>query len=315
MRRIHATALASVIPTLVLAVTTALHAQSMQDVEIKSHQVRGNVYMIEGRGGNIGLFVGKDGAFMIDDQFAPLTDRILTAVDGITDKLVKFLINTHWHSDHTGGNENIGKRGAIIVAHKNVRERLSTEQFMEAFGRTVPPSPDEALPVITFGDSLTFHWNDDDVHVIHVPHAHTDGDSIIHFTKTNVIHMGDIYFSEGYPFIDPSSGGIIDGVIRGVNKALEISNDKTKYIAGHGKTTGREALIEYRDMLVNVRERINKMIEAGKTRKEIIAARPTRNFDEQWGGGFMKPDQWVGLVYDGIQRNRTKLQDHKSGAD
>jgi len=290
------------------AFASTLHAQNMQDVEIKTHQVRDNVYMLEGRGGNIGLFVGEDGAFMIDDQFAPLTDKILAAVRDITDKPVKFLINTHWHSDHTGGNENLGKRGSIIVAHQNVRKRLSTEQFMEAFGRSVPPSPEDALPVITFEDSVTFHWNDDEVRVIHVPHAHTDGDSLIHFTRTNVIHMGDIYFSEGYPFIDPSSGGVIDGMIHGVNKALDISNEDTRYIAGHGKITGRNELKEYRDMLFDVRKRINRLMRQDKTREQIIAAKPTENYDDQWGRGFMRPDQWVGIVYDGIKRNRSKFK-------
>jgi glyoxylase-like metal-dependent hydrolase (beta-lactamase superfamily II) len=199
----------------VLAVAPATSfAQSAEDVVVEAARVAGNVYMITGQGGNIGLCTGDDGAFLIDDQFAPLTDQILAAVAELTPEPVRFVVNTHWHFDHTGGNENLGEAGAIIVAHENVRKRLSTEQFMAAFNRTVPASPPGALPVITFTDAVTFHWNDDELHVLHVKPAHTDGDAIIHFRRANVIHVGDVYFNGMYPFIDASAGGCIPSSTR-----------------------------------------------------------------------------------------------------
>jgi glyoxylase-like metal-dependent hydrolase (beta-lactamase superfamily II) len=163
--------------------------------------------MLVGSGGNIGVSSGPDGVFVIDDQYAPLTEKIVAAIRGFSDRPIRFVVNTHWHSDHVGGNENLGKMGALIVAHDNVRERMSVEQVMEVFGRTVPPSPDQALPVVTFGEAVTFHLNGDELYVFHVPHAHTDGDAIIHFRKANVVHMGDTFFNGLYPFIDLGSAG------------------------------------------------------------------------------------------------------------
>ncbi len=280
--------------------SSASVAQSAQDVEIETIAVSKNVYMLVGRGGNIGLSVGADGAFMIDDQFDWLSDKILAAVVNLTDQPVRFLVNTHWHGDHVGGNENMGKAGAILVAHENVRKRMSTEQFMEAFDRTVPPSPEGTLPVVTFTDTVTFHFNDDDLRVFHVAGAHTDGDAIIHFRKANVVHMGDTYFNGMYPFIDVSSGGSIDGVIKAAERVLAIADRKTKIIPGHGGLSGVSELREYRQMLITVRDRIRPMIDKGRSKADVIAAKPTRELDAQWGGGFMQPDRWVGIVYDGL---------------
>jgi len=279
---------------------TAAAAQGMQDVEIRAEKVRGNVYVLYGQGGNIGLSIGDDGAFMIDDQFAPLTPKILDAVASLTDHPVKFVVNTHWHFDHTGGNENMGERGAIIVAHENVRKTMSTEQFIEAFNRTQPAAPEKALPVVTFADSIDFHWNDEHMHVFHVGPAHTNGDSVIHFENANVFHMGDIYFSNGYPFIDTGRGGNLGGFIDAVDTVLEKANARTRFIPGHGNVTGIDDLREYRDMLETIHGRIEKLVEEGKSREEVIAAKPTADFDDQWGGGFMQPEQWVGIVYDGF---------------
>jgi glyoxylase-like metal-dependent hydrolase (beta-lactamase superfamily II) len=230
---------------------TAL-AQDMSKVEIKIHPVRDGIYMLEGQGGNIGLLVGNDGAFLIDDQFAPLTKKILAAVKKLNPKHPKFLVNTHWHFDHTGGNENLGEAGTVIVAHDNIRKRMSTKQFIAAFKRKVPPSPEAALPVITFSDGVTFHWNGETVRVRHIPRAHTDGDSIVHFTKANVIHTGDLVFNGIYPFIDASSGGRLDGVIRGVEALLEMADDDTRFIPGHGPLATMKDLVTYHDMLVGV---------------------------------------------------------------
>ena len=285
------------------ALSSSVAAQGrFDDVQIKTVKVAENVYMLVGSGGNIGLSIGEDGAFMIDDQFAPLTDKILAAVRTLTDQPVRFLVNTHWHGDHVGGNENMGKAGTIIVAHENVRKRMSTEQFMAAFNRRVSASPEAALPVVTFTDAMTFHWNGDDVHVFHVDPAHTDGDSIIHFRNANVLHTGDIFFNGMYPFIDVSSGGSIDGVIAAADTALTLCNDKTKIIPGHGELADADDLRAYRDVLQAVRDRVRSLVDEGKTRDEVIAAKPSAEFDAEWGGGFMQPDVWIGIVYDGMTR-------------
>jgi glyoxylase-like metal-dependent hydrolase (beta-lactamase superfamily II) len=279
-------------------------AQIAEDVVVEATRVAGNVFMITGRGGNIGLCVGDDGAFLIDDQYAPLTERIVATVAELTPEPVRFVVNTHWHGDHTGGNENLGETGAIIVAHENVRKRLSTEQFMAAFDRTVPAAPQGALPVITFNDSVTFHWNDDQLHVFHVKPAHTDGDAIIHFKQANVIHMGDTYFNGMYPFIDVSAGGRLAGMIKAADRALDLADDRTKLIPGHGALSGVTELRASRAMLQTVHDRVRKLIDEGNSRDEVIAAKPTRDLDAQWGRGFMKPDPWVGIVYDSMVTRR-----------
>lgn len=274
--------------------------QDMEDVTIEAIPVAGNIYMLTGRGGNLGLSVGEDGAFLIDDQYAPLTDKILTAIAALTDQPVRFVVNTHWHGDHTGGNENMGDAGALIVAHENVRTRMSSEHFNAVFDRTTPPSPEEALPVITFTDEMTFYWNGDAAHVFHVHHAHTDGDAIIHFQDANVVHMGDTFFNGFYPFVDVSSGGSIDGLITAVDQVLGGIYDDTQIIPGHGPLASKDDLRTYRTMLVTARDAIRDLMREGMTREEVIAAKPTADLDATWGGGFMQPDVWVGLLYDSM---------------
>ena len=275
-------------------------AQDFDTVEIQTVKVTEGVYLLIGAGGNIGVSAGEDSVFMIDDQYAPLTDKIKAATLAISDKPVQFVINTHWHEDHTGGNENFGKAGAVIVAHENVRKRLSAEQFVEFFKRTIPPSPKSALPVITFSRDVTFHLNGDEMHVFHVEHAHTDGDAIIHFRKTNVIHMGDIYFEGMYPFIDLSAGGSIDGMIAAVDQVFTIIDGNTKVIPGHGPLSDKAGLKAYRKMLAAVREGVALQIKAGKTLDEILASRTTREFDSAWGKGFLKPEQFVEIIYNSL---------------
>lgn len=273
-------------------------------VEIERRQVADNLYMLKGAGGNIAVFAGGDGVFMVDDQFAPLTEKIRRAIAPISDEPLRFVINTHWHGDHTGGNENFGGAGALIVAHKNVRERMSTEQFIEAFQRKVPASPETALPAITFTDATTFHWNGDTVRVQHVQPAHTDGDAIVHFVGANVIHTGDTYFNGNYPFIDLSSGGSVDGVIAAMDRVLDLADEKTRIIPGHGPLSNRAELKQQRDILVELRNRIRNLIDAGKSREQVIAARPTQKYDKKYGQGFMKPDIWTGIVYDSLAAER-----------
>ncbi|WP_444891970.1 MBL fold metallo-hydrolase [Microbulbifer sp. TRSA001] len=287
----------------VLVASFASAQDRFANVEISSELVSGNVYMLKGAGGNIAVLVGEDGTFMVDDQYAPLTAKIQQAVAELAKQPLRFVINTHWHGDHTGGNENLGKSGALIVAHENVRKRVSTEQFIEAFKRKVEPSPPEALPVITFTDATTFYWNGDRVKVQHVGPAHTDGDSIVHFAEADVIHMGDIYFNGNYPFIDLSSGGSVDGMIAAMDTALAMAGEDTKIIPGHGPLSNRAELQQQRNILAGLRDKVKAMVDEGKTRQEVISAKPTAEFDAQYGQGFMTPDIWTGIVYDSLTQS------------
>jgi glyoxylase-like metal-dependent hydrolase (beta-lactamase superfamily II) len=275
--------------------------QDFSKVEIKSEKVAEGVYMLTGAGGNIGLSVGPNGTYVIDDQYAPLTERILAAIRAITPDPVRFVVNTHWHGDHTGGNENMGRAGALLVAHENVRRRMSAEQFNATFDRKTPPAPPGALPVVTFTESVTFHWNGDDIRVTHVAPAHTDGDSFVHFARADVVHMGDLFFNGGYPYIDTSSGGRIDGVIAAAKQVLAATGEKTRYIPGHGPLATRADLESYRDALETLRDRIARLKAEGKSRDEVIAAKPTADHDAKWGTGFMKGDTFTGLAYDSLK--------------
>ncbi len=270
-------------------------------VEIKAERVADGIYMLTGSGGNLGLSVGEDGAYLIDDQYAPLSVKILAAVKELTPEPVRFVVNTHYHGDHTGGNENMGEAGALLVAHENVRRRMAAGTFMKAFNRQVEPAPAGALPVVTFTDAVTFHWNGEEIRVFFVGPAHTDGDAIIHFVKADVFHMGDTLFNGIYPFIDVSAGGRVDGMIAAVDRVLKVASEKTRLIAGHGPLATRADLQVYRDMLAQVRDRVAKLKAEGKTAEQIVAAKPTADFDEKWGGGFMKPDVWVGLVFESMK--------------
>ncbi len=272
----------------------------MSDVEIQITQLTDNIYVLFGAGGNIGLSVGEDGAFLIDDQFAPLSEKISKAISTVTDKPVSFLLNTHYHFDHVGGNENFSKTGTIIVAHKNVYERMSTEQVISFFDTTIPPSPEAALPVITFTDEMTFHWNDDDINIFHADVAHTDGDSMVYFPKANVIHMGDLFFNGMYPFIDIDAKGSMTGMIAGVARVLELINEDTQVIPGHGPMATKADLQAYHDMLVAIRDSVQNQIDRGKSKESIIAAKLTKDFDAAWGNGMIQPDQWITLVYESM---------------
>ena len=279
--------------------TSALSFQQ-EDVQIKVVQVAKGIYMLQGQGGNIGVSVGEDSTFIIDDQFAPLTEKITAAIEKIAKHRVTFVLNTHWHGDHTGGNENFGKAGALIVAHENVRRRMGVEQFMEAFNRRVPASPKEALPVVTFSENVTFHLNGDHIHVYHVDPAHTDGDSVIHFQHANVFHMGDVFFNGSYPFIDLSSGGSFAGVLAAAEGVLEKADENSKIIPGHGPVATRQDLAAYRDVLKAVHERVSKLIAEGKSLEQVLAFRPTAEFDESWGAGFMNPQTFLTIVYNSL---------------
>lgn len=276
------------------------HAQDYGKVRIKTIKVENNIYMLSGAGGNIGISGGSDGVFMIDDQFAPLTEKIKEAVAVISDRPIRFLINTHWHYDHTGGNEKMGETGSIIIAHENVRKRLSTEQFMSFFRRKVSPMAKSGLPVITFTGDVTFHINDDEIYVFHVANAHTDGDAIIQFRKNNVFHMGDLFFSGMYPFIDLDAGGSVNGIIAAIEQVLPKMNASTKVIPGHGPLSGRRQLVAYLGMLTTLRDRIREEIKAGKGLEDVVAAMPSKDLDPEWGRGFMKADAFVRILYNDL---------------
>jgi glyoxylase-like metal-dependent hydrolase (beta-lactamase superfamily II) len=278
--------------------TASIHAQQNFDtVQVRSQKVAEGVYMLQGAGGNIGLSIGDDAVFVVDDQYAPLTPKILAAIAQLTNKPVRFVLNTHWHGDHTGGNEHMGQAGALVVAHDNVRRRMSSQQVLEFFHDTVPPSPAGALPVITFSDTVTFHINGDDVQAFHVANAHTDGDAVIVWRKANVVHTGDVYFASRFPFIDLGSGGSIDGLIAAVDVLLTLGDDNVKIIPGHGGLSDRAALREYRAMLKTIRDRVSQQKKAGRTLAQTLATHPTGQYDAKWGTGRIKPDEFVEFIY------------------
>jgi glyoxylase-like metal-dependent hydrolase (beta-lactamase superfamily II) len=288
-----------------LALAAPGRAQQIPDsVQVRSYHVAGNVHVLMGRGGNIGVLVSDDGVILVDDDYAPLTARVQAAVRAISPRPIRFLLNTHWHGDHTGGNESLGRAGVLIMAHHNVRARMSTEQFIAGLNQRVPASPPGALPVVTFGEDVTFHVAGDEVHAFHVPPAHTDGDVLVHFRRANVIHMGDTYFNGAYPYVDLSSGGSLEGVIGAVDSVLARSNAQTRIIPGHGAVSGVAELRAYREMLVTVRDRVAAAIRAGKTVQQLRAERPLADLDARWGGGFIKPDVMVAIAYESLSRRR-----------
>lgn len=280
-----------------------ISAQDMSNVEIRAQQLSDGVWVLFGQGGNIGVSAGEDGVFLIDDQFAPLTEKILAALAEITDESVRFVFNTHWHGDHTGGNENLGEAGALIVAHDNVRERMSADQVLARIGRpvaTTPASPDAALPVVTFSDDVSFHINGDELHAFHVSNAHTDGDAIVHFVGANVVHMGDTFFRDRFPFIDTATGGSIDGVIAAAGAALAFMDADTQVIPGHGDISTREDLRAYRDALRTMRNAVAALMQQGMTLEQIQSARPIRAQAQMWGQNEAAEASFVATIHHGL---------------
>lgn len=294
-----------------VALATSAGAQDLSGVEIEATDLGHGIHMLKGAGGNIGVSVGEDGVVLIDDQFAPLTPKIQAAIRRVSDKPIRFVLNTHWHFDHTGGNENLGEAGAVIVAHHNVRKRMAAGGLMEAFKREMPPAPGAALPVVTFGDDMHLHLNGQKLEATHVPPAHTDGDAFVFFPDANVLHAGDLYFNGLYPVIDWGSGGHIDGMLAAADRMLALINAQTKVIPGHGPLSDKAELQAYRDMLATVAKRMNALVAAGKSLEEVQAEKPTAEFDEAWGKGYYTPTEWVEQVYEGVKRHRAGGGGHK----
>jgi glyoxylase-like metal-dependent hydrolase (beta-lactamase superfamily II) len=290
------TSFKALVATAALAAGAAFAQPDFSKFEVQTTKLTDTVYMLTGAGGNLGVAIGPDAVFVIDDQYAPMTDKITAAVAKLTPKPVKFVLNTHWHGDHTGGNENFGKAGALIVAHDNVRKRMSVEQFIAAFNMRTPPAPPVALPVVTFAASVSFHLNGDEIRAIHMANAHTDGDAIVHFVRNDVVHMGDIYFNGMYPFIDDATGGSVEGVIAACDKVDAIISDKSKVIPGHGPLSNKAELKAYRDMLATVSGRVRDMIRQGKKLEEITAANVTADLDDKWGKGFIKGPKFAEML-------------------
>ena len=280
-----------------LAFPRQTSAQNFDTVEIKTIKITESIYMLEGSGGNIGALVGKDGIILIDDQFAPLTDKIKKALAKLSDKPVKFVINTHFHFDHTGGNENFGGEGVIIVSQENNRRKLTTDQFIAAFKMDQKAAPYDALPKVTFTESVTFHMNGETVQVFHVKNAHTDGDAIIHFKESNVFHTGDVFVRYGLPFIDQPNGGSIDGMIKAIDQLLLVTDDQSKIIPGHGALSGKKDLMDYKNMLTTVRKRIAEGIKKGKTLKQIIYSDPSKEFKSA-----MEKPVFIQSIYDSVKK-------------
>ena len=273
---------------ILLFISSSILAQDRFDkVKIETTKLSNHTYMLEGAGGNIGVSVGDDGVFVIDDQFAPLSEKILTAIKVLSDKPLKFLVNTHYHGDHTGGNENMVKAGATIIAHDNVKKRLEAKQ------RDGSINPKEALPVITFNDKLNITINDESVAVFHVANAHTDGDALLYFTESNVLHTGDTYFNGRYPYIDIDSGGSVKGYIEAVKRGLMLINEDTQIIPGHGKLSNQEEYKSFLKMLETLKTNIQKAIDDGKTEDEVKADTSlTKIYDDLgYGTGFINSER------------------------
>ena len=280
---------------LVLAISTHAQQRDFSQVQMKATKVSGNIYMLEGSGGNIGVSVGDDGILIVDDQYAPLANKIRAALKGIADKKLRFILNTHWHGDHTGGNVEFGPE-APIIAHDNVRKRMATEQKSEVFKSTTPASPKEALPVITFGHSLTVHFNGEEIRAVHFPKGHTDGDTVVFFTASNVVHLGDDFFAGRFPFVDLESGGSVDGLTKNIGEIIGKIPAGAKLIPGHGPISTIDDLKSYHRMLQETSNIVKQKIAAGKTLEQIKSEGLPEEW-KPWGTGFIKTEFWLETIY------------------
>jgi len=268
-------------PTLILALlAAAVSGQALgqggdfANVQVTVHEVARGFYYLEGSGGNVGVLVGDDGVLMVDDQFAPLTEKLVAAIRTVSSRPIRFVINTHIHGDHNGGNENLAAMGIPILAHDNVRVRMAASD---------PPRPSSGRPVLTYADSVTLHLNGQDIRIVKVPPAHTDGDSIVHFVGSDVIHAGDVFRTTGYPGVDAANGGTVGGTIAALDAIIALAGPSTRIVPGHGVVSSRDDVVEFRNMVAEVRDRISALIEQGMTVEQVVAANATADLDARWG--------------------------------
>ena len=272
--------------------------RDFSNVEIKATHVRGNIYMLNGTGGNIGVSIGSDGVLIVDDKFAPLADKIRAALKEVGGGELKFILNTHWHGDHTGGNQVFGPE-APIIAHTNVRKRLATDQHL--LGRDVPAAPKEAWPVITFDHSVSVHFNGEEIKAVHFPRGHTDGDTVIFFTGSTVVHMGDDFFSGRFPFVDLGSGGDVEGLTKNIAAVLKKLSADVKIIPGHGPVSTLDDLKTYHRMLVETTNIVRAAMAAGKSLEEIKAEGLPEEWSS-WGSGFIPAERWLETIHASLSR-------------
>ncbi len=271
-------------------------------LEINTTKLTENIYVIHGSGGNVILFIGNDGLILVDDQYSPVTEKMESVIANLTDKTIKFVINTHLHPDHVGGNEKLGKAGAIIVSHDNVRKRLSNDQFFEFINQTIPALSEKGIPIITFSDNMTFYQNEEEIKITYLDNGHTDGDLAVYFTKNNVIHVGDDFSDRSYPLMDLSSGGSIDGLISSLQKILSMINNDTKVVGGHSGISNQTKVKDYLEMLIDIHDNINQMMQEGKTLDEILQLKPTSKYDNiYYDHSFIKPKDIVTNIYMSIK--------------
>jgi len=279
-------------------------------IEYRSEKLSEGLNVLFGGGGNIAVLTGPDGAFVVDSDIVEMSAKLRGALALVTDQPPRFLVNTHFHFDHAGGNATLGKAGAVIVAHDNVRKHLMTRQVVSPGVEIVTePMAPEGLPVVTFEDGVRFHVNGEEIAVHHVANAHTDSDAIVFFEKANVLHTGDLMMSIGYPFVDSANGGSLAGLIAAHEKALGLCNENTRIIPGHGSLVGKADLQAYHDMLVTIRQRVANLVEKGRSLDQVQAAAPSKEFDARWGKGFFSADAFVQRVY--IELSKAKAQGKK----
>src|SRR3954469_25671975 len=294
-----------------LALSAAAQQDDFSKVEIKVQKVADGVYMLTGAGGNIGASIGEDGIVIIDDEFAPLVPKIQAALKGITDKPVRFILNTHYHGDHTGGNQPMAQSGSTIIAHENVRKRLEAGSEIKKFGKPTPPAPKDALPIITFDDQLTVHLNGEDIRAIHFPAGHTDGDSVIFFPKANVVHMGDDFVTYGYPFVDIENGGSVSGMIAGCENVLASVPADAKFIPGHGPLSTADDVRAFVKMLKDTRAMVAASVTKKRTPAEMKQMKILAAWDPKYNGKFISSDDWIDALYDDVTHGKTATESYK----
>ncbi len=277
-----------------------IQAQEWEDVVIQSTKVSDKIYYLEGRGGNIGVLLGKDGVLLVDDQFAQLSGKIKSKIKELGNVSVSHVINTHFHGDHTGGNETFKNEGAIIVGHQNVRERLAQTFENKALKRKVEAKEESFWPDVTFQSDSSMKLYGEQIALIYLPYAHTDGDAIVYFKTSNVIHTGDAFVRYGYPFIDVSAGGTIDGFIDAQERILALADENTVIIPGHGKSSSRQDVQELLGMLKDTKNIVAKAKNEGVALEDLIPQEPLKDFHERWSGNFINSDLFVQLIYESL---------------